>query len=138
MEYWPCSPTKTPDKRETQVVRAVRCGMEIVQAQGQFQTGVGIHTGEAIIGNVGSADKMEHAVLGATVNLAARLESLNKEWNTMLLMSEATKLLLDSEVETVCLGEVAVRGYSQPINIYTVTALVPPGAEPKGVKESAW
>ncbi len=121
---------------ETQAVRAVRCGMALVQAQGQFQTGVGIHTGQAIIGNVGSADKMEHAVLGATVNLAARLESLNKEWKTTLLMSEATKLLLDDEIETACLGQVAVRGYSQPVNIYTVTALAPPGAAARTVKES--
>jgi adenylate cyclase len=121
---------------ETQAVRAVRCGIDIVGAKSQFQTGVGIHTGQAIIGNVGSADKMEHAVLGATVNLAARLESLNKDWKTTLLMSEATKLLLDNEIETACLGQVAVRGYSQPVNIYTVTALAPPGVETKAVKES--
>ena len=40
------------------------------------------------------------------------------------------------EIETVCLGQVAVRGYSQPVNIYTVTELAPPGVETKAVKES--
>jgi adenylate cyclase len=67
---------------------------------------------------------MEYTVLGDTVNLASRLESLNKEHHTKLLMSGITESRLGSAVETVHLGEVPVRGKSQPIHLYTVASLV--------------
>jgi adenylate cyclase len=105
-------------------IRAVRCATEMVNAPSQFQTGAGIHTGLAVVGNVGSADKMEYTVLGDTVNLASRLESLNKEHKTKLLMSDATQKLLRDEVETTHLGTAAVRGKAAPIHLYTVTSLV--------------
>lgn len=105
-------------------MRAVRCATEIVTAAGRFQTGAGIHTGLVIMGNVGSADKMEYTALGDTVNLASRLESLNKEHKTRLLMSDTTQALLRNEVETVHLGAIAVRGKTAPIHLYTVASLV--------------
>ena len=106
-------------------LRAVECAAEIVSAPGRFETGAGIHSGVVVVGNVGSADKMEYTVLGDTVNLASRLESLNKEHKTRLLMSEATHQLLRDRVETMMLGSVAVRGKTAPIRLYTVTSLVP-------------
>lgn len=68
---------------------------------------------------------MEYTVLGDTVNLASRLESLNKEHHTKLLMSEATQELLNGQVETTHLASVPVRGKTVPINLYTVSTLVP-------------
>ncbi len=103
--------------------RAVRCALEMVSAPSQFETGAGIHTGVAVVGNVGSDEKMEYTVLGDTVNLASRLESLNKENKTKLLMSEETEKRLSGAVETRLLGSIAVRGKSAPVNLYTVTAL---------------
>jgi adenylate cyclase len=105
--------------------RAVLCATEIVNAPSQFETGTGLHTGLAVVGNVGSADKMEYTVLGDTVNLASRLESLNKENHTKLLMSEATRNLLGGAIATTYLGAAPVRGKAAPINLYTVTSLVP-------------
>jgi adenylate cyclase len=107
-------------------VRAVKCGIDMCRAVTGFQTGVGIHTGPVVIGSVGSADRMEYTVLGDTVNLASRLEGLNKERKTQLILSEATKALLDSEVDTVLLGTVGIRGRTSGLNIYTVDGLTTP------------
>jgi adenylate cyclase len=103
--------------------RAVRCGIAMAQQPGQFRTGVGIHSGVTVVGNIGSTDKMEYTVLGDTVNLASRLESLNKEHKTNLLMSEATETLLEGRIETVLLASVNVRGQARPVNVFTAAEL---------------
>ena len=109
--------------------RAVRCATQMVTAPSQFKTGAGIHTGLAVVGNIGSAEKMEFTVLGDTVNLASRLESLNKEQHTCLLMTDATQRELGDEIDTVQLGAVPVRGKAVPIYLYTVASLVPATVE---------
>jgi adenylate cyclase len=110
-------------------LRAVRCGADMVQLPGRFKTGVGIHTGLAVVGNVGSQDKMEYTVLGDTVNLASRLESLNKEMKTQLILSEATRELLNGQFETVYLGDVPIRGKTVPLVVHTAAVLRAPRQE---------
>lgn len=105
-------------------LRAVRCAARMVTARSQFETGAGIHTGPAVVGNVGSADKMEYTVLGDTVNLASRLESLNKEHHTKLLMTGVTQSRLGDKVQTSHLGQTPVRGKASAVDLYTVTSLV--------------
>jgi class 3 adenylate cyclase/CHASE2 domain-containing sensor protein len=99
--------------------RAVRCGIAMCEAETGFETGVGIHTGVVVIGVVGSADRVEYTVLGDTVNLTSRIEGMNKEQHTRLLMSESTNDLLDSDIQTVPVGAVSIRGQSRKISLYT-------------------
>jgi len=105
-------------------LRAVKCAAEMVTAPGDFKTGSGLHSGEVVIGNVGSSDKMEFTVLGDTVNLASRLESLNKEHKSKLLMSGSTYEMLKGGIDTTYLGAVPVRGKTEPMKLYTVASLV--------------
>ncbi|MBL0155759.1 MAG: adenylate/guanylate cyclase domain-containing protein [Bryobacterales bacterium] len=105
---------------EDHPLRAVRCAMEMIRQPGEFRTGVGLHSGDAVVGNMGSGDKMDYTALGDTVNLAARLEGLNKEWQTQIMMSEATWACVRSEVKARRVGEVAVRGKSAQQAIYTI------------------
>lgn len=100
--------------------RALRCAREMVNAPSDFKTGAGLHTGLVVVGNVGSADKMEYTVLGDTVNLASRLESLNKEHKTNVLLSDATYQLLKDPSSVALVGSVPVRGKAVPIQLYTV------------------
>jgi adenylate cyclase len=101
-------------------LRAVRCAIEMIHLPSEFRTGAGIHTGDAVLGNMGSGDKMDYTALGDTVNLAARLEGLNKEWNTQILMSEATWNHVRGHVQARRLGEVTVRGVSAQQALFTV------------------
>jgi adenylate cyclase len=105
--------------------RAIAAATEMVKEKvGDFKTGAGIHSGEVVIGNVGSSDKMEFTVLGDTVNLASRLESLNKEQKTKMLLSQEALEMSGGRIDTVYIGEVPVRGKTEPMKLYTVKSLV--------------
>ncbi|MFN0170867.1 MAG: CHASE2 domain-containing protein [Bryobacteraceae bacterium] len=118
--------------------RAVLCAREMVTTPcGDFRTGAGIHTGPAIVGNVGSKDKMEYTVLGDTVNLASRLESLNKEMKSHMILSEETREILGDGINLYHLGHVPIRGKTEPLNVYTVLELAPKRPEVEAAAEKA-
>jgi len=82
--------------------------------------GVGIHTGEVFAGNVGRAGKVKYAVVGDTVNLASRVEGLNKELGTTMLVTESTYHAAGLDLEVKDRGLVSVKGREEPVRIYEV------------------
>jgi len=85
-----------------------------------LRMGVGIHTGEVFAGNVGRAGKVKYAVVGDTVNLASRVESLNKELGTTMLVTEATYRAAGLDLEVKDRGPVNVKGREEPVRVYEV------------------
>ena len=83
----------------------------------EINTGAGINTGPCVVGNFGSTSRFDYSVLGDSVNLAARLESLCKEYDTGMIISEHS--LVDG-YDYEFLDEVTVKGKSEPVKIYTI------------------
>ena len=73
-----------------------------------------------VAGNLGSDDIMSYTVIGDQVNLGARLESLNKDFHTRVIISEATSAALRGRYDIRALGDVVVKGKSVPVKIFSV------------------
>jgi len=119
-----------PLRAENHEELACRCALEFQDRLSEFnqrqrsqgkprlETRIGIHTGIAVIGNVGTADRLEYTALGDIVNIAARLEQLNKDCRTRILVSSAVAAAVSDSFALRRMGEVSLKGRKQAIEIH--------------------
>lgn len=127
MAFW-----GAPVKMENHAEQAVLAGQEMLEGlkevnrilrergfEHEIRIGIGINTGVATIGSIGSEIKKNYTVVGDTVNLSSRLESITKEQKVPLLFSEYTYNKIRDQIDCKLIGNVTVKGREQAVDIYT-------------------
>jgi len=122
------APLDDPDHAEHAVQAALAMLRELEElnrrwaAEGRptLAIGVGVNTGDMVAGNIGSESVMSYTVIGDAVNLGSRLESLNKQYGTSIIISDSTRQRLQGRYDIRTLGDVVVKGKTQPVAIFEV------------------
>jgi class 3 adenylate cyclase len=86
--------------------------------QGAPAVRIGINSGAALVGNIGSAERLSYTAIGDVVNVASRLEGLGKTYDAEVILSESTRTLCKSAINVRSLGQDTVRGRTEPLQIY--------------------
>lgn len=125
MAFWG-APLRDPDHplKAVQAALGMMQGLEAVNARLRakglpaIDIGIGVNTGDAVLGNIGSEKKLDFTVIGDTVNLASRLEGLTAKYRYPVLVSESTCQRVGASAVCGLLDRVRVKGKTQPIGVY--------------------
>lgn len=130
MAYW-----NAPLKVQNHADKAVLTALEQIAKRNELNKtinvkfgfnvdyGIGINTGDVVVGEIGSKGRSDYTIIGDAVNLASRLEGLCKPYKVRLIISEFTKELLTLEYVTQLLDRVRVKGKHEPVKIYEVLSV---------------
>ena len=128
MAFWN-APSEDPDHREKSINAAFAMTKALEQLnidlnrlnEDKLSVGIGINTGECIVGNMGSNKRFDYTVLGDAVNLASRLEGQSSNYGMQIILGEGSIKGLSEEKYIIYeLDSIAVKGKSEPVTIYTV------------------
>ena len=132
MVFW-----NAPHVQEDHVERACRASLAAKAASeslnGEFErerlppfiVRFGLHVGDAVVGNLGSAERMEYTALGSSVNLAARLEGLNKEYGTTILVSDAVRRRVEHRFHFRPIASVIAKGMTTETLVFELVDGIP-------------
>ncbi|HEY0852866.1 MAG TPA: adenylate/guanylate cyclase domain-containing protein [Bradyrhizobium sp.] len=125
MAFW-----NAPDDDPDHVIHACEAVLACLKRNGElnetfrqagwpaYATRFGLHVGDAVVGNVGSSDRMNYTALGATINLASRLEGLNKNYGTTVLVSAAVKERVGGRFLFRRVDEIKPKGFAEAVQIF--------------------
>lgn len=122
-------PSDDHPKRAVAAALEMRDRLEYLQEHWQQVTqtalriGIGINSGEAMVGNIGSGKRMEYTIMGSTVNLASRIQNLTQEKNAPIIISASTQAEVLDMFELQFLGPTPIRGLDQEVDLYQVLDL---------------
>jgi adenylate cyclase len=112
-----------PERLPDHASRALAAALELATAvderyDGSLQVGIGLNSGPVSAGSVGGGGRLEFTVIGDAVNVASRVEHLTRSTGDTILLTEATRALLDGDVELEPRGEIPLKGVSDPVTVY--------------------
>ena len=122
------APVDQPDHAQRAVQTAIEMQrrVEFNRAEWEFcgwpelSAGIGISTGEAVVGYISAWERMQYTAIGAQVNLASRLEELTRELDARILLSDVTYQLVKDTVDAEFRGTFSVRGFAEKVGVYSV------------------
>jgi class 3 adenylate cyclase len=117
-----------PEPLADHAERALAAAAELLAAAtdlGGVKLGIGVHTGTVVAGCLGDGARLEFTVVGDTVNVAARLESMTKELRVPILASEDTVRAAGGRIDTCAVGRVELRGRAGPVAVHTLRRYAP-------------
>jgi adenylate cyclase len=140
------APVDDPDHVLNACAAVLACARRITALNQQFerenwppyQTRFGLHVGDAFAGNIGSSDRMNYTVLGATINLAARLEGLNKNYGTSILVSGALKERAEPAFVFRSVDRIKPKGFAEAFTIYELRCERTATSEPETTFDREW
>jgi len=127
MAFWG-APSQVDDPAILACKTAIQCVKRSIELNAQwksqgkpeFVTRVGIHIGDAIVGNLGSSERLNYTVIGDVINLTSRLVDINKTYGTQIIVSESIYIIIKDQFKARMLDYMVVRGRQKPTYIYEI------------------